>query len=313
LVASIAAFASLVGISDGSFVALLYAQQAFGWISAYQLISNGARCVALLVVPIESPTDAAWAIVLAQVIATAFLVAATGLRFLPNAGSESLASADRRWLIRFSLNVGLASAVATARTTAIPLVVGAVGTTRQVAAARVAESPTRLLTIAVAPLRTVLFPQLSAAWARRDRADARRLIRAYITTTLFLGIAFGAAMAVAIGFLLTKIYGPAYAHLERVGQFFVLAAVLDALAGWQKVTPAALDRPWLRTFIVGGEAAALLVGLVILVPPYGALGAAISAAIAGATSLALGAYWLRPAFAARSWRKPIRSDPAHGV
>jgi O-antigen/teichoic acid export membrane protein len=314
VVAAIGAVASLVGVADGSFSGVLYACQAFGWVSAYQVLANAARCAALLVLPINSSTDAAWAIALAQVIATGFLVAAVTLRFLPQGvPSEPLAPHDRKWLLRFSIHVGVASAVATVRTTAIPIMIGAVGTKRQVAAARVAESPTRLLGIVVAPLRTVLFPRLSGAWARRDRADARRLIRGYIVTTLVLGSILGVAMALTIGFLLTRIYGSSYAHLGRVGQFFVLAAVLDALAGWQKVTPAALDRPSLRTLIVGGEAIALLLALIVLVPPFAALGAAISAAIAAATSLAMGAYWLRPAFAERRWRRPLCSDPGKGA
>ena len=309
LVAAIAALAGVIGISDGSFAAVLYAHQAFGWLSTYQIVSNGARSLALLVLPISSPTDAAWAMALAQIATTVFVVTIVVLRFLPQGvRSESLASADRRWLVRFSVHVALSSAIATVRTTAIPLVLGAVGTKRQVADARVAESPTRLLAVAVAPLRTILFPLLSAAWARRDRAAARRLISQYILTTLLLGGLLGVAMALTIDFLLTRIYGSAYSHLENVGRLFVLAALLDALAGWQKVAPAALDRPWLRTLILAGECAALVVALAILAPPYGALGAAISGTVAGAMALAMGAYWLRPALAEHSWREELPTE-----
>jgi O-antigen/teichoic acid export membrane protein len=109
------------------------------------------------------------------------------------------------------------------------------------------------------------------------------------------------AMALAMNPILTRIYGPEYSDLARVGQIFVLAAVLDALAGWQKVAPAALDRPWLRTYILVGESAALLLALLILVPPYGPLGASIGAAVAAGISLGLGALWLRPAFSEPNW------------
>jgi len=112
----------------------------------------------------------------------------------------------------------------------------------------------------------------------------------------------GSAMALTMNFILTRIYGSAYGGLEQVGRVFVLAALLDAIAGWQKVAPAALDRPWLRTFILAGESTALLVALVVLVRPYGALGAAISAVVAGGISLVTGAYWLRPALAEANWR-----------
>jgi O-antigen/teichoic acid export membrane protein len=300
-VAAIAAATSFIGTSDGSFLAVLYARHAFGWLSSYQIVANGARCLSLLILPINTAVDAAWAFLLAQAVATGFAVAVVVLRFLPPGARSPLGSSDRRWLLRFSLHVGASSAVATVRANATPLVMGVVGTRRQVADARVAESPTRLLGVAVAPLRTVLFPRLSTAWARRDRADARRLIRQYVATALFLGGVLALAMAVTIDFLLERIYGSAYADLGRVGQFFVLAALLDAVAGWQKVAPAALDRPWLRTYILVGEAGALLVALLILVPSYGPLGAAISATVAAACSLAMGAYWLRPAFAEKSW------------
>jgi O-antigen/teichoic acid export membrane protein len=302
-VAAITAATSFIGTSDGSFLAVLYARHAFGWLSSYQIIANGARCLSLLILPISTPVDAAWAFLLAQAAGTGFAVAVVLLRFLPPGDrSTHLDSSDRFWLLRFSIHVAASSAIATVRTNATPLVMGVVGTRRQVADARVAESPTRLLGVAVAPLRTVLFPRLSTAWARRDRADARRLIRQYVVAALFLGGVLGLAMAVTIDFLLERIYGPAYADLGRVGQLFVLAALLDAVAGWQKVAPAALDRPWLRTYILVGEAGALLVALLILVPPYGPLGAAISATVAAACSLSLGAYWLRPAFTEKSWK-----------
>jgi O-antigen/teichoic acid export membrane protein len=311
-VTAVAAVMSFVGVTDGSFAAVLYAHQAFGWLSAYQIVANGSRCIALLALPIGSAIDAAWATAMAQAVTTAFVIIVVVWRFLPrNVQSESLPAADRRWLVGFSIHIALASAVATVRATAIPLVLGAIGTKRQVAGARVAESPTRLLGTVVAPLRTILFPRLSAAWARRDRAEARRLIGHYLATTMLLAGALGAAMAVAINFVLTKIYGPAYGGLERVGQFFVLAALLDALAGWQKVAPAALDRPWLRTFILIGESIILLAGLAILVPPYGPLGAAISSSVAAAASLAIGAYWLRPAFAEQSWGELPLEGPRH--
>jgi O-antigen/teichoic acid export membrane protein len=306
LVAAIAAFASLIGISDGSFAAVLYAHQAFGWLSAYQIVANAARCLALLALPISSAADAAWAVALAQLAATVLVIAIVVCQFTPRAiQSERLTSTDRRWLLRFSLHVGLSSAVATVRATAIPLMLGAIGTKRQVADARVAESPTKLLAVAAAPLRTILFPRLSMAWARRDRAAARRLISHYILTTLVLGGILGTVMALTINTLLTKVYGSAYDHLERVGQFFVLAALLDAFAGWQKVAPAALDRPWLRTLIVAGECSALVATLAILAPRYGALGASISATVAGAVSLAMGAYWLAPALANASWGESV--------
>jgi O-antigen/teichoic acid export membrane protein len=311
-VSAIAALAALIGVSDGSFSAVLYTHQAFGWLSAYQIVSNGARCLALLAFPIRSPADAAWATVAAQFAATAF-VAGIVLRRIPHdVQSQGLGASERRWLFRFSVHIALSSAVATVRATATPIVLGAIGTTRQVAAARVAESPTKLLGTVVAPLRTVLFPRLSTAWARRDRAAARRLVRQYLLTTALLAGVLGAALALAMNLVLTRIYGHAYGGLERVGQFFVLAAVLDALAGWQKVAPAALDRPWLRTFILLGESAALLVGLLILVPAHGPLGAALSAALASAVSLAMGAYWLRPVFRERNWAEELPREPQPG-
>jgi O-antigen/teichoic acid export membrane protein len=310
-VAAIAALAALVGISDGSFLGVLYAQHAFGWLSAYQVVANGGRCIALLALPLHKPSDAAWAMVAAQIVSTAFVATTVVLR-IPREG-ERLARADRRWLLRFSLHVGVASAVATVRTTAIPLVVGTLGTARQVASARVAESPTKLLGTIAAPLRTILFPRLSAAWARRDRDAARSLVRQYLIITAVLTGVVGTAMALAMNLVLTKIYGASYGGLARVGQLFVLAAVLDALAGWQKIAPASLDRPWLRTFILLGESGALLVALLILVPRHGALGAAISAAVAAAASLTFGTYWLRPALRAESWsQEPLREGPTRG-
>jgi O-antigen/teichoic acid export membrane protein len=304
LVGAIAALIGLIGVSDGSFAGVLYTHQAFGWLSAYQVVANGARCIALLAFPVHTPADAAWAMVAAQIVATAFVATVVVSRLPRRVETEKLTLGERRWLLRFSVHVGLASAVATVRATAIPLVLGALGTTRQVASARVAESPTKLLGTVVAPLRTILFPRLSTAWARRDRDAARSLVRQYLVTTAILAGILGIAMALAINVLLTRIYGHAYGGLERVGQFFVLAAVLDALAGWQKVAPASLDRPWLRTFILLGESGALLAGLLILVPSHGPLGAAISAALASAISLTMGAYWLRPAFSEGSWEGP---------
>jgi O-antigen/teichoic acid export membrane protein len=311
VVAAVAGLASLIGVSDGSFAGVLYTHQAFGWLSAYQLVSTGSRCIALLALPIDRAADAAWAMVAAQVVATAFIAAVVLLRTSWTTKGESLARDERRWLLRFSLHVGLASAVATVRATAIPLLVGALGTTRQVASARVAESPTKLLGTAAAPLRTILFPRLSTAWARRDREAALTVVRNYLTTTAVLVGVLGVPLALTMNFVLTRIYGSAYGGLELVGQLFVLAAALDALAGWQKVAPASLDRPWLRTFILLAEAAALLAGLLLLVPSHGALGAAISAAIASAVSLAMGVYWLRPAFSQRVWVKsPVEARRA---
>jgi O-antigen/teichoic acid export membrane protein len=312
LVTAIAALAGFIGVSDGSFASILYAHQAFGWISAYQVVANAGRCVALIALPLHRPADAAWAMVAAQIVATAFVATAVLARKPGSVESENITAVERRWLLKFSVHVGLASAVATVRATAIPLVLGALGTTREVASARVAESPTKLLGTVVAPLRTILFPRLSTAWAQRNREAARSLVRQYLVTTAILAGILGIAMALTMNILLTRIYGHAYGGLERVGQFFVLAAVLDALAGWQKVAPASLDRPWLRTFILLGESGALLAGLLILVPSHGPLGAAISAALASAVSLTVGAYWLRPAFREGSWAEASAEPRAGG-
>src|SRR5215211_2316237 len=41
LVAMIAALASFVAVTDGSFAAIPYAEHAFGWLAAYQVVLNG--------------------------------------------------------------------------------------------------------------------------------------------------------------------------------------------------------------------------------------------------------------------------------
>jgi O-antigen/teichoic acid export membrane protein len=301
-VATIGALACFIGVADGSFGAVLYAQEAFGWISMYQFVSNAFRCLALVAVPINTPASAAWAMVLAQGATTGFVISIVLMKFTRNVNEErALTRTDRHWLLRFSAHVALSSAVATVRANATPLVLGGLGTHREVAGARVAESPTKLLGVSVAPLRTVLFPRLSRAWAHRDRGAARRLIRHYVGTTIVLGGSLGVLMIMAMEPLLHHIYGAAYGGFATAGRVFVVAALLDAIAGWQKVAPAALDRPWLRTLILLSEATALLIALVVLVPAYGATGAAASAVVAAAISLAMGAYWLRPALAESEW------------
>jgi O-antigen/teichoic acid export membrane protein len=302
-VAIIAALACFIGVADGSFNGVLYAREAFGWISMYQFVSNGARCLALVSFPIDTPASAAWAMVFAQVATTLFVIVAVLAKFVFRANEEeALTQRERHWLLRFSVHVALSSAVATIRANATPIVLGGLGTYHEVAGARVAESPTKLLGVSVAPLRTVLFPRLSRAWAHRDRLAARRLIRHYVCTTIAFGGTLGLVMVLVMQPLLHHIYGAAYGDFTQTGRVFVVAALLEAIAGWQKVAPAALDRPWLRTLILLSEAAALLISLVVLVPAYGATGAAISAVVAAVTSLALGAYWLHPALAESEWR-----------
>lgn len=309
-VAAVGALTCFIGVADGSFTGVLYARDAFGWMSMYQFVLNSSRCLVLLSFPIDTPASAAWAMVFAQVITTSFVVVVVLAKFVPRGNEDRpLTRDDRHWLLRFSAHVALSSAVATVRANAIPIALGGLGTHREVAGARVAESPTKLVGVSVAPLRTVLFPRLSRAWAHRDRRAARRLIRHYVGTTIALGGALGLLMAVVMQPLLRHIYGAAYGDFAQAGRVFVVAALFDAIAGWQKVAPAALDRPWLRTLILLSEAAALGIFLIVLVPAYGATGAAISAVVAAVTSLAMGGYWLHPALAESEWRA-VEPQPA---
>lgn len=312
--ATIVALAYLVGIADGSFNAIFFSNQAFGRIAVSQVVGSGSRAVAYLALPLESSSDAAWATVVAQVVSTGFLLCLVyGSRLIPPDAGPLLTASEKRSLLRFSLHTSLAAAVAAVKATAAPIVLGTLGTPREVAAARVASSPPQILVALTGPLRTVMFPRMSQAWAARDRVAATEVIRGYIAYATGAVLVVGLPMGLAMSALLAMVYGSAYDNYGNVAIVFLVAASGEAIAGWQKVAPAALDRPALRTVILTAESGTLLLALVLLVPRFGPMGAAISAVLAAVVSLGVGAWRLGPALRPDRWAVPpdqaLRGSP----
>jgi O-antigen/teichoic acid export membrane protein len=142
----------------------------------------------------------------------------------------------------------------------------------------------------------VLYP----SFARRDDGDARQRCRALLPRAGWLNVAAAVPLAVAAGFVLPMVYGRAF-DAAVVPSWILLAGLLgESIAGLVTAYLYGIGRPGLNSLAIGAGVVVTVVGDLLLIPHYQAVGAAVASACAYVTTCAT----LLASFASVRGRRP---------
>jgi O-antigen/teichoic acid export membrane protein len=129
-------------------------------------------------------------------------------------------------------------------------------------------------------LTYVLYPRFARDGAARAAADARRLM--WKATLLTTGVAV--VLLAAAGIVIPLVYGSAFASAVVPAQIILLGLTLDGLGGVITGFLYGTGRPGLNSLAMGVGLAVTVVLDLILIPRYGAAGAAAASAVAYVSS-----------------------------
>ncbi|MBR8142499.1 flippase [Burkholderia sp. AU19243] len=195
------------------------------------------------------------------------------------------------------------------------VIVGALGGPYQVGLYAAADKLKTAGNMVPAQINTVLYPRIAALFARRqpddERAAARLTISAGIAIVFVTGI--GIAICFSISDVLTRfVLGEKFAGASSVVNVLCLSTLFGNVAyflGLQVLVPFGRTRRRARVMLAAGVLNVLLA--VLLVPRWGAAGAATAYLVAEFTLLAVFALWIaRSATLRAHFAQSTRSEGA---
>jgi O-antigen/teichoic acid export membrane protein len=248
---------------------------------AYQAFALLLRLCAIAIGAQYGVAETIAAIVVAQLIATVAvsLAGLVAFRRFPSAPSEPLGD-DRREVIPFVLHSSIGTGVVSLRTTLVPLVLGVVAGTTQVALLRIAQSPERGLVAASSPARLMLLTDQTRAWEHGRERSVLAGVRTYtLVAAAIMAVAVPLALW-AMPWLIELVFGAEYLGAVDAARVILIAAAIQFALGWSKSLPVTVGRPRLRIVTHGLEALVVIPLVAVLGAEWGATGAAIAVLVA---------------------------------
>jgi O-antigen/teichoic acid export membrane protein len=147
----------------------------------------------------------------------------------------------------------------------------------------VALNASRVITILHGAVASVVVPSASGLETQAVTEMVGRSAR----ISNAIALIFGALLAIALPLILPLFYGHAFDRAIPVAQLLTLEAVISGLASVLSQAFMALNKPGVVTILQGLGLAAILPLMLILLPTYGLVGAAIALLVSTAFRLAL--------------------------
>jgi O-antigen/teichoic acid export membrane protein len=129
----------------------------------------------------------------------------------------------------------------------------------------------------------VLYP----AFARRSPADATVRTRSLLWPAAGLNLAGAVPLALAAGPLLPLVYGRAFGGAIHPTWILLAGLLGDSVAGLITAYLYGVGRPGLNSLALGAGVLVTVVGDLVLIPPYGVMGAAVASAVAYLTTVVM--------------------------
>lgn len=258
--------------------------------AVYQAGSAALRLLAIVAFAHVGVTEVLVAIVVAQLISTIAitLVGVSALRRFPSAPAKELGE-DVPEIRSFVVQSSLATGVISLRTTLVPVVLGVVSGTTQVALFRIAQTPQTGLAAASSPARLMLMTEQTRDWERGERARILAGVRSYSKWAGGLMVIAVPVFFLAMPWLVRVVFGSEYTGAVTAARIVLLAAAVNFMVGWTKSLPVTIGRPRLRIVTHGLEALVAIPLVVLLGAQWGATGAAVAVLVA---TLVFTAAWL---------------------
>lgn len=261
---------------QGTFAAVMHTFKRFNWLA---IVTLTQRIVFLFYVIVQSDLNRVmWGYVLQEAIGFG-LISGMGLWLLrKNIGTFR---GERFWtsfreFIPFAFHTSLTASLKVLTTNIDVLILGAMRPLGEVAFFRIGRSAANLVVMPSQPIRTVIYPELNEAWAKRDLMRVRQLINKYIMASLLTGMGLFAVMAISADWLVQLIYPPEFAPVANILRILAVGLVLQSLFSWIRPAAMADNQPQLVTFY--GVVTSLLYGPMMLIAIYyaGVIGAAVA-------------------------------------
>jgi O-antigen/teichoic acid export membrane protein len=226
-------------------------------------------------------------VLVAQVLATGSVGAAGWLAFhrFPSTPSRPLGE-DRRPILKFFAQSSVGTGVISLRSGLVPLVLGAVTSTKQVGLFKIAQAPQSGFLALSAPARMVLLTEQTRDWEGGRQEAVLRGVRRYTMFAALLMLVVVPPLMYWMPTLVKVVYSARYAQAGNAARVFLGVAAVQMLVGWTKSFPIAVGRPKLRITTHGVESLVILPLVVPLGLYYGAAGAAF-AVLAGMCAFAV--------------------------
>jgi O-antigen/teichoic acid export membrane protein len=285
-----AALLPLVQSSENVGATALLLHSRYDLRAVYQLGSSALRLLAIVVAAPHGVTAALVAIVVAQVISTVVVsaVGVSALRRFPSAPLRGL-DEDVPEIRSFVVQSSIATGVISARTTLVPVVLGVVAGTNQVALFRIAQTPQTGLAAVSSPARLMLMTEQTRDWERGERTRILDGIRSYSKWAAGMMLVAVPVFFVAMPWLVELVFGKQYSGAVTAARIILFAGALQFLMGWTKSLPVTIGRPRLRIVTHGLEALVAIPLVAVLGVEWGATGAAIAVLL---STIAFAAAWL---------------------
>ena len=267
--------------------AALILRERYDLRGAFLLLAMALRFAGLAIGSLYGVSGAVAGVLVAQIVATAAIVAAgrAALRRFPRAPREPLADdwpGVRSFVARSSVGTGLVSL----RTTLGTLIVGAAAGVVQASYFRVAQAPQAGFASLSAPVRLILLTEQTRDF-ERGRGDLLwQSLRRYTAGAAVLMAAAVPVFWWLMPELVRFVFGREALPAVDAARLILLAAALQLVWGWTKSLPVSIGRPGLRIVAHAVEVAVFVPALVVLASAWGATGAA------GAVLLATAAFVL---------------------
>ena len=285
-----AALLPLVQASENVGATALLLHSRYDLRSVYQAGSMVLRLLAIVIGVQFGVVEALLAIVVAQLISTLVIsvVGAVALRKFPAASPEVLAE-DVPEIRSFVVQSSVATGVISLRSTLVPMLLGIVSGTTQVAFFRIAQTPQTGLAAASSPARLMLMTEQTRDWERGERTRILTGIRAYSKWAGALMVVAVPVFFIAMPWLVRVVFGSEYDDAVTAARVVLIAAAVQFLMGWTKTLPVTIGRPRLRIVTHGLETLVAIPLVAVLGAEWGATGAAVAVLV---STLVFGLAWL---------------------
>jgi O-antigen/teichoic acid export membrane protein len=144
----------------------------------------------------------------------------------------------------------------------------------------VASKFAELIRIPGMALQYVFYPR----FARESRAQASRDVRRFLPKVLMLSASIVVPLWLAAGLVIPAFYGSAFDSAVAPTRIILFGLVLDGVAGVITGFLYGIGRPGLNSLAMGAGLAVTVALDLLLIPPFGAVGAAIASAVAYSTT-----------------------------
>jgi O-antigen/teichoic acid export membrane protein len=274
---------SLEGLAGSS----LYLRGRYDIRSGFLVWSMFLRLVGIAIGAHYGLVQAVVGVLVAQVLATASVGGAGWLAFhrFPQRPARPLGE-ERRAILKFFAQSSIGTGVVSFRAGLVPLILGAVTSTKQVALFKIAQAPQSGFLALSAPARMVLLTEQTRDWEQGKQEAVLQGVRRYTRIAALLMLVAVPPLLYWLPSLVKLVYGSKYAQAGDASRVFLGVAAVQMLVGWTKSFPIAVGRPNLRITTHGLESLVILPLVIPLAYYFGATGAAF-AILAGMCAFAV--------------------------